>query len=296
MDLRLLADGPGWRPPPRNPPDELSALRYSPAETTKMAIRHPSTHSATSPCYLPAPLPTSPTACHAIPTPGSQVLREPVRGPVRFSSARVSHLVQPPVPWHRRAPTNRIISQLTAAERAWQVARRFAPWQNGRGKLPDALRRGRTGAASCQTLCAAAERARQVARRFAPRQNGRGKLPDALHLGRTGVASCQTLCTLAERARQVARRFAPRQNTSEPCTGSRDTPGRRFRTVTSRRGATAPRLLFVPRLVDASRTPSRRPHFPRQVVQACHRERGRQEVRAGRERIVVLRHCGLLGV
>jgi hypothetical protein len=52
--LRLLADRLGWRPPPANPPDKPAALRYCPGETTEMANRHPSAHSATSPspCLL----------------------------------------------------------------------------------------------------------------------------------------------------------------------------------------------------------------------------------------------------
>jgi hypothetical protein len=49
VDFRILADGLGWRPPPRNPPAKPAALRYCPGETTEMANRHPSTHSATSP-------------------------------------------------------------------------------------------------------------------------------------------------------------------------------------------------------------------------------------------------------
>jgi hypothetical protein len=61
-DLRLLADGLGWRPPPRNPPDKPPALRYCPGETAEMAIRHPSAHSATTPSCSPAVLPTGSTA------------------------------------------------------------------------------------------------------------------------------------------------------------------------------------------------------------------------------------------
>jgi hypothetical protein len=61
LDLRALADGLGWRPPPPNSPDKPPALRYSPGETTEMAIRHPSTHSATSP---PARLPCRPPGQH----------------------------------------------------------------------------------------------------------------------------------------------------------------------------------------------------------------------------------------
>jgi len=61
-DLRIVADRLGWRPPPQDPPDKLPASRYSPAETTKVANRHPLTHSAaTSPCP-PALLPTGSTA------------------------------------------------------------------------------------------------------------------------------------------------------------------------------------------------------------------------------------------
>jgi hypothetical protein len=48
LNLRVLADGLGWRPPPPNPPDKPPALRYCPGETAEMAIRHPSAHSATS--------------------------------------------------------------------------------------------------------------------------------------------------------------------------------------------------------------------------------------------------------
>jgi len=54
MDLRIVADGLRQRPPPRNPPDEPPASRYSPAETTETANRHPPTHSATSPSCPPA--------------------------------------------------------------------------------------------------------------------------------------------------------------------------------------------------------------------------------------------------
>jgi hypothetical protein len=65
LDLRVLADAPWWRPPPRNAPDQPPASRYSPAETTETANRHPSTHSATTLFCPSALLPTGSTASEA---------------------------------------------------------------------------------------------------------------------------------------------------------------------------------------------------------------------------------------
>ena len=97
VDLRAVAGGSRWRPPPRDPPDKLPASRYSPAESAKTANRHPRTHSATSPSRRPAPM-----------VAGSPASRWTKNQPVRQrrlvrNTARPDAPYAPPVPTSHRA-------------------------------------------------------------------------------------------------------------------------------------------------------------------------------------------------
>jgi len=97
VDLRAVAGGSRWRPPPRDPPDMLPASRYSPAESAKTANRHPRTHSATSPSRRPA-----------LVVAGSPASRWTKNQPVRQrrlvrNTARPDAPYAPPVPTSHRA-------------------------------------------------------------------------------------------------------------------------------------------------------------------------------------------------
>jgi hypothetical protein len=79
----------------------------------------------------------------------------------------------------------------------------ISPRQNGLGRLPDALRHGRTGLAGCQTPCATAEPAWQFARRLPPRQNARRRWPDAFYPLRLGSGSLAPASPVAQPSRRL---------------------------------------------------------------------------------------------